>query len=729
MNSYTFGITGNWWLLVLLLLGAAGLAMRAYIRPVPPLPRLVQAILVFLRWTALSLLIFALFEPVLSLIRASVQQPRLAILWDKSLSMSLRDGSVDRAQAVKQALQAAAPEKLGTDALEILPFSGTVLQGFGTMEQADTVKADGQSTDIARALRVAGELEESRTVQAALLITDGASNTGANPFYEIEGFGRPVYVIAIGDSAEPRDIGIQSLITNELCYLGTTVPITLNIKAAGYPENTELKLSLMDDGSLVEEQKIRIYPGQQAYTATFSWQPSQREGMHRLTARLQGMEGELTQKNNEITEFVRVLKNKRRIALLAGSPNPDISFLRGIIEQMSETELRTFIQKQGSEYYDPAPTEAELQQCESIILMGFPISSTPAAIIQMIEKELARGKPLLFIAGINTDYQKLKPLEKYLPFSVISSRPQEFLASADLRPAGLSNPVMKINGTDQDKEIWNQLPPLFRTETFVKMRPEAEILASLRVNNAPLNEPLIASVSFQGKKTVAVLGYGLYRWKLLGQAADQVHGKNTPDVLSSFFRQSFQWLAASDQEKLVRIRSSKRNYANGEKVEFIAQVYDAGLSPIDNAIINVQVNGAAQPRTVVLQPTGNGVYTAQMAGLPEGEYYYTGTAKVQDRIYGQESGRFTIGASALEYQNLRMNATLLRTLAIQSGGKFYTPATAAAFLEDLRRNPRFVSASISSRNDLALWNLPWLLGAALFCFSLEWFLRKRAGMI
>ena len=91
---------------------------------------------------------------------------------------------------------------------------------------------------------------------------------------------------------------------------------------------------------------------------------------------------------------------------------------------------------------------------------------------------------------------------------------------------------MRINGDERDKELWNSLPPIFKTETFIDVKPESEILSSIRIGSSPVPEPLIMTRTFAGNRSLAVLGYGIYRWKLLGMAPDIARGSSeSPDIL------------------------------------------------------------------------------------------------------------------------------------------------------------------------------------------------------
>jgi hypothetical protein len=526
----------------------------------------------------------------------------------------------------------------------------------------------------------------------------------------------------------PKDLSIQSILSNELCYAGTKVPVSITVQASGFPNNTLASLSLYDNGNIVGKQTLNIVNTLQTYSVGFTIIPSN-PGIHKLTASIQPIENEITVKNNSLSEFITVLKHKRVIALFAGSPSADITFVKSILEQIPDAQVKSYIQKLGSEFYAPIPTAADIKDAESIILIGFPIAQTPQSIIQLIAKEAEQGKPLFFIASQNLDYQKLRPLEPYLPFTVRASRPQEFLASPLVQEAGLTSPIMKITGSDKDKDIWNGLPPLFKTETFIEPKPETEILSTYKVGNSPIDEPLMMSRTFGGSKSIAIAGYGIYRWQLMANAPEQARGnKDIPNVLSSFIDQSLQWLGASEKEKTIKIKSVKKFYATGETVEFTGQVYDASLNPVDNASVKVTVTGNGNKRELSLASSGNGLYSGSIAGLKEGDYYYSGVAQASN-AKGSDNGRFTIGAESIEYQQLQMNASLLHAMADRSGGKFYTVDNVKNFINDLKKNPRFAITSTVEKSEIQLWNMVWLLTAALCSFAIEWFLRKRNGLL
>ena len=726
MNSYYLGITGPWWLTVLLILIAVTFSIFSYRTTVPPISSARKIVLIALRSVGLSLLLFILFEPILTIIRGTQEPPKLAVLLDNSLSVSQSDALGDRKIIFRKAIENSNFLSFDKDKLKTTLFSSDIYspEEFTFKE----INFNGQMTDIAKALKWVSSIAEKENIQAVLLITDGAFNTGNNPIYDAEFFGKPVFTIGIGDSSEPRDVSLQSIITNENIYINNPVPVNINVKVSGYNEGV-LTLKLLDNGVQIAEQKFSVNPDRKSFTAVFEYSPKQ-EGIRKLTASISSLKNEITTKNNSANEFVNVLKNKRKIAIFAGSINPDFSFVKNSFLSEKGVEIVSFIQKKGSEFYDRQPSEADLKDAEMLVLIGFPITETPPNVMQIIKKELERGKPLLFVASQYLDYNKLKAIEDYLPFTTISSKPQEFLAVPDVKPEYASNPLLRVTGKDSDIDLWNQLPPVFRTETFVKVKPESEIVSGLKVNNAPLKEPLILTRSFGNKKTIAFLCYGLFRWKLLGYASEVSKGRTeTPDLFDIIMANSRKWLSTPQDNKQVIIRTTKKLYTNNETVEFIGQIYDAAYTPIENANVQVKVAGGNQERDLTLTSIGNGRYTGKLEGLPESDYFFTRNAEINSRRIGSDKGRFNVGQIALEFQDLRMNSSLLRTISERTGGKFYLTNDATSFLNDLEKLRNFAPKSVTIRNESALWNYPLLLIISILCFAIEWFLRKRAGML
>ncbi len=725
MNSYIIGISGSWFVLIFSVIIAIGLSFFYYKKTIPQLNRFWKSILFSLRTIGLSLLLLILFEPVLSLIRGSIEHPKLAVVIDNSISMSISDSKGDRKQDYKKILDLIRPELESADNPKFI-FDA----GFKRYEKysQDSLKLNGQLTDISKPIEWINQIAKDENIQSILLITDGNYNSGKNPLYETDNFAKPVYVIGIGDTNASKDLSITSIITNEIMYVNNASPVSVNITINGYALGKS-EIKLFDNSEEIARQDLTIDPQRTLYSLSFEYKPI-KEGMHKLTVRASQLENELTLKNNIASEFINVMKNKRKYLVFAGSPSSDLSFFKNSVLHESGVEVKSYVNKNVNEYYEGIPNKLEIQSADIIVLIGFPVQTTQISTLEMIKSALESGKPLFFMASQNVDYSKLKYLDDYLPFTTLSARQQEFSAISEFTKQGSASPIMRLSGKDNDLEQWNQLPPIFRTETFIKAKPESEVLALVKVNNVTLNEPMILSRQFLNKKSIAISGYGIYRWKLLGYAPEIAKGEtNKLDLYDKFIQNSMKWLAVEPNKKNVIIRTSKKAYLLGERIEFNAQVYDASMTPIDDAILNLIITNGKEKHELTLMPSGNGRYSGYFESLKQDDYYFSGEAYINQFKLGADNGRFSVGELSIEYSSLRMSIELLKEIARRSGGKFYDINSAGNCLKDIKSGKYFQPTAVTLNSEIPLWNYPWILGIAIVIFALEWFIRKRFGLL
>lgn len=725
MNSYNLGISGSWFVLALLLIAAIGFVAAMYFRTVPPISNLKKIVLISIRSIAVILLIFALFEPVFTGFKSSIIKPKIMVLFDNSASMGMDDAAGSRRKAYKTSIEKSRLVEIERNELKIRKFGDVSkeLKNFAF----DSLSLNEQSTDISAALQNIIKPDNPDNIRAAVIFSDGAFNNGRNPVYTAEELGIPVFTVGIGDTTEPKDIVVKSLIVNEIAYINNPIPINVNIKAAGY-KNSVLKISLLDNETVINSSTILIDSDNYEGTAYFTYNPKE-AGNRKITIRTAPLDGEITLLNNSISEFVKVLKNKRIISIFGGAPSPDISFIKQYLSTLSGIEVREYLQSSGSTFFTQ-PTENDIASTELFMLVGFPNQSTPDVILEKISRELSNGKPVFFMSSLNTDFAKLRKLEENLPFNTASSRAAEFNITPEFTQKSVTSPIFRVDGSEKDIEKWQNLPPIFRTETFVRVKPESEVLAMFKVNNVVLNEPFLMSRNINSKKSVAIIGYGLYRWKLLGYAAEQAKGsKESFDSFSKLLENTVRWLSVSDLNKRINISTSKKFYSKGENVEFVGQVYDASYLPVDNASITLNITSKSEKRTVSMYSLGNGRYSAVLEGLAAGDYSYIANVKRQNLNLGSESGRFTIGETGLEFRSLKMEQTILKAIADGSGGKFYNVENVDNIQDDILKLPTFKEKPLTKRSDLALWNYPWLMAISLFLFSIEWLIRKRSGLL
>ncbi|MDX9789939.1 MAG: VWA domain-containing protein [Candidatus Kapabacteria bacterium] len=724
MTSYSLGLSGEWLYLIIFVICSLIFTLLIYRRTNPVISNGKKSILIFLRTIGLILLIFALFEPVFTGFISFTSEPKIVVLLDNSESMGMDDVGGNRKQKYDEALNKLDIENQDNDLFKISLF-GDYLRNSVNFS-IDSLTLSDNSSDISKAFKGLYNNTKEDNVQSVILVSDGSYNRGYNPIYAANEIGLPIFSIGIGDSTEPVDLSIQSIIMNEIAYIDNPVPVNINIKSKGFKDNS-IKLNVFENDNLLETREILINEDLYETTVYYTYLPKV-SGNRKISVKLEPLDGEISLKNNDMSEFIKVLKNKRIISLFAGAPNSDLSFIKQYLSTLTGIEVKEYIQSAGASFFRQ-PTEKDISETEMFILVGFPISSTPDVILSSISRELKSGKPIFFISSLNTDFIKLRKLEEYLPFNTASSRAVEFEISPEFTSAAVNSPLLRVNGVQDDIEKWKNLAPVFRTETFVRPKPESEVLANIKVNNVQLNEPFLMSRNVNSRKSIAILGYGLYKWKLFSYASDIAKGRSDVfDAYTKLLENSIRWLSVTDINKKVSVSSIKSNYSKGERVEFSGQVYDDSYLPVDNADIHIKISGD-DAREISMISIGNGRYTASIDGINTGDYSFMADVKRAGTKIGSDNGRFIVGETGLEYRDIKMQAALLRNISESSGGKFYTVDNMQNILKDIKDLKNFKEKIVNKRNDIALMNYPWLLALALAAFALEWIIRKRNGML
>jgi len=113
----------------------------------------------------------------------------------------------------------------------------------------------------------------------------------------------------------------------------------------------------------------------------------------------------------------------------------------------------------------------------------------------------------------------------------------------------------------------------------------------------------------------------------------------------------------------------------------------------------------------------------------DGAVRYRVTATKPGGVSGSDSGTVQISGTAIEFLNTRMDADVLQQIAARTGGEFLRPESVGALDSLLAAQPSFAPRITTSITELHFRNWLWYAGLIVFLLAVEWFLRKRSGMI
>ncbi len=719
----TFSFDIPWYDLCVLALAAAGIVVAVYRYTVPPVSRTLRVVLILLRSAALILILFAAAQWLFSFSYTLTTTPRIALLADNSLSMTLTDGSGSRQEELSGILTSNALRSLASrNPVDYYAFSRETKPVV-----PESLRLNGASTDLAGALRTI-QNRPGEPYGAVVLITDGDYNAGGDPVSEAEALHVPVLTIGVGDSVEQKDVWVEKIVTNSVAYVQSSVPLDATILAAGYP-GRRVDLLLQEEGKTIARQPVTFdSAGTAEYAVHFSFTPSE-PGLKKYTVRIPSLPGEVTAKNNVKSVLVNVLKNKMRIAMIAGAPSADVAAIAGTLHDDPNIDVRLYYEQPDGRFRDPqfrVIALPELTGAECIVLVGFPTAASSPAAVQTVAATLRQKTPVLFVDSRTVDPAAIVPLLPSLPFQFMARQQDEQLVFPSISAADRFNVLLEGSQEDPFGEMWDKLPPVYASPGSFRLRAEASLLSAMKISGIPIREPLLVSRNIAGAKSFAVLGYGIWRWKILAAADPETQvffGHWLPTVV--------RWLVTRETGQRVRVRPTKDFFTQGEPAEFVGEVYDANYQPLDNAEVRIEAKATSggSPYEVLMRPLGDGRYDAAFELLPEGDYTFTAKAASGGQEIGRTSGRFAVSGQSMEYADTRMNAPLLRGIAAATGGAFTDARHADSALSALRSLPSLAPGERRSSIELDLWNRPSLLGAVILLLAVEWFIRKRSGML
>ena len=213
-----------------------------------------------------------------------------------------------------------------------------------------------------------------------------------------------------------------------------------------------------------------------------------------------------------------------------------------------------------------------------------------------------------------------------------------------------------------------------------------------------------------------------WRWRY--EVADQYHTK--------YWNQVADWIAElpfAVHDKLVSIDAGAITYRPGETADLRVRLRDGEGRPVTNAVADaVLYRDGTRIAAIRLTADENagGLFHGRTAELEPGSYEVAvesaalaaqdAIARTSFKVEARESGELT---------ELSLNEELLRQMAAASGGQYLRE-------EDL---PKLVDllAPLSHgeviESETVLWQSYWWFVPLILALTVEWFLRKRAGML
>ena len=242
----------------------------------------------------------------------------------------------------------------------------------------ESVEVTGPVTNMGRAVREAVEPSGSTPVAGVVILSDGAVNQG-EPVDVVGQFARarqiPLYVVGIGDPARPRNVRITELLAPQTAFLRDPFTVTAHISSDGMGgERVPVELVLAADAEgpaeRVLETKYVDVPASGEMVPVRFRHAIDRAGEISVAVRVPA-------DDNRRETKVRILEDKLRILLIAGSPTWEYRYVSRLLERDTTFDLSCWLQsadidavRDGNTVINRLPAEqAELYDYDAVLLI------------------------------------------------------------------------------------------------------------------------------------------------------------------------------------------------------------------------------------------------------------------------------------------------------------------------------------------------------------------------
>jgi uncharacterized membrane protein len=698
-----------------------------------------RIVLVGLRLAALAVLLFCLVRPTLVLKAAVPQQNFLGVLIDDSRSMAIADRDAQpRSAFVQQQLNGPGAKLL--DALS----QRFVVRFFRFSSSADRVpsaadlKFGGTSTRIGQALDRARDELAGLPLAGLVMVTDGADTSDAaidESLASLKARSIPVFTVGLGQERFAKDIQVTRVETPRTALKGTALVVDVVLSQTGYGGST-VPLAVEDDGRIVSTQEVTLPADGESATVKVRFTASE-AGPRVFKFRVKEQPGEQVTQNNARDALIEIRDGKEKILYFEGEPRPEMKFINRGVEDDKNLQLVVLQRTAENKFYRIGVTNSEelvsgfpktreeLFAYRAIILGSVEAASFTPEQLRMIGDFVSkRGGGLLALGGRRSFAEggwTGTPVGEVLPVIADAANPK-YLSELSVRPtrAGSLFPVTQIADSESASAAkWNEMPAVTTVNSVHQVKPGATVLLSA-IDNQRKDQVVLAYQRYGRGKAIAMPIQDSWLWKMDVKVpvADTTH--------AMFWRRMLRWLVDGVPDQ-VNVTTTADRVEPGEPVKLTAEVLDAAYTEVNDSRVLARVtspSGKVSEVPVDWTVTRDGDYRATFTPEEVGVYDIRVAAVRDQKDLGAARMHVRVSAGDAEYFDAAMRAPLLKRIAEETGGRFFTPATAAALPEAVSYTGRGVTV-VEERE---LWDMPALLMILVALVGTEWGYRRARGL-
>jgi uncharacterized membrane protein len=511
---------------------------------------------------------------------------------------------------------------------------------------------------------------------------------------------------------------------------------------SGY-EGQKISVAVSEDGRALKTEQFDVKGGE-SETVTVEFTPSS-PGAHRYTFAVTGLDGETTTENNSQETLIEVTNDQPKVLYIEGEPRWEYGKLRQTLPKNEKNViLVSVLRSADGKYYRQGvegpndleagfpKTDEELFGYQGLILGSIEANFFSYDQLRNIEQFVARrGGGLLALGGSRSfDAGKYAntPVADLLPLSLndVVDAP-EMAETANYKAAltarGYKHAITRLaDERGASAKAWEALPPVTIPEVLTTAKPGATVILEARNTKGGRTVPLLAEERYGRGRTLALTASDTWRWRMLLDSKNQSH--------ENFWRQTLRYMVSTTPRQ-TEVLAERDVYAAGDPVRLRGEVNNKKFEAIKDAAVTARVtkpSGAGfdlqMPFNFAPESSEASDYQGEFKADELGLYKVELTARQGGATVGTAQSNFLVTELNREFHDAAQNVELLKRVAAETGGKYFTLDRVNQLLEELT----YLEGKNSERVSKDLWDMPINFLLLVGLASAEWFLRKKKGL-
>lgn len=629
-------------------------------------------------------------------------------------------------------------------------------------------RPSGKETALGFALEEIRKKTSGKRVLGTILLSDGNQRTRPprdilprDAALRLRDAGIPIFAVRLGQATgtpDVQDISVNDLQANDQVFVKNDLLISGSIRISGYiNQPIPIQLHFEDESGkiqFIEEKTVRATSNGQIVPYRFSYAPP-KTGYFKYTILVPLQPKELVDTNNRQSNFVRVIDGGLNVLFIQGDPLPELGPLRQSLNASADInvqyrslrirrrvdqvakqqslqqrlELQTVSRTSWIEEF--APNKYNVYLLDSIDAMAFKPEE-----LQALAERIRDGSGLIMLGGVHsfgaggyaeTPLAEVAPIELRTVDRQILGAPtrrdihwNDPIQMLPIEQSGRLPYVMRLDPNPQKNlDIWKSLPPLLGANRFDRLKPGSIVLAE-----GVEKQRLLVSHLYGLGRVLAFAGDSTYRWRLAGFVEEH----------KRFWRQIVLWLAKMEDamEGDCWIVMDNVRLFPGETAAFRVFM----KSTKGEEILNFKAEAT------IVKPDGSeeNIVLVDEDGIPTGSFRSTeqsGDYKIRvDAVFNDNqtetisrtaNARFMVYESNLELDNPIAYPKLLDSISELSGGRSIAPEQLPSLIEELYEKSNELIETRETKK--TLYDDWFVLFAFIIVLGIEWFLRKRLGLV